>query len=453
MAMARPVTKAAWSLELPEDATRLLAEAFALARAGRPGPVLLDIPMDVQRSHTCAAMPEKAAVPQGSACPSGCEAAWEEVREALQRAERPLILAGGGIRAAGARRLFRPFAEQLGVPVVTSLLGLDLLPYDHPLRVGMIGTYGNRWANLALAQADLLLVLGSRLDVRQTGADVAAFRGQRNIYHVDCDPSEINNRVTGCRAVVEDLAAFFETALAHLPPRPLDAAPWFSQIEAWRRAWPDTAELGELPCIHPNAFMHALARATRWAAAYAVDVGQHQMWAAQSLELGAEQVFLTSGGMGAMGFALPAAIGASVALGDAPVVVIAGDGGFQLNLQELQTVAHLELPIKIVVLNNRCQGMVRQFQQSYFQERYPGTWWGYSAPDFARVAGAYGLPARTIERPDEIDEGLKWLSGQPQQAAMLQVMIPPLLNVYPKVAFGRPLSQMEPWAVPVEIEG
>ncbi len=199
--------------------------------------------------------------------------------------------------------------------------------------------------------------------------------------------------------------------------------------------------------------MHQIALVSELAAAYIVDVGQHQMWAAQSLELTAEQRFLTSGGMGAMGFALPAAIGAAVAQPGQPVVLIAGDGGFQLNLQELQTVVRNQLPIKMVIVNNHTHGMVRQFQQSYFSERYQSTYIGYSAPDFAEVARAFGIQAVTIENEAEISDALVQLWQDPQLPFLLQVIIDTFANVYPKLAFGHPITEMEPFVKPLDMEG
>jgi acetolactate synthase-1/2/3 large subunit len=332
-------------------------------------------------------------------------------------------------------------------------MGVDVLPSDHPLRVGLIGTYGNRWANLAVGRSDLLLVLGSRLDIRQTGADTEFLTAGRAIFHVDCVADEINRRVSGCRAIHEGLRQFLEAALQRPQLPAVSRAGWLAELAELRRAWPDTGELAELAGINPNAFMHQLARASAGAAAYAVDVGQHQMWAAQSIDLRPGQRFFTSGGMGSMGFALPAGVGASLALGGKPVVVIAGDGGFQCNIQELQTVVRNRLPLKMVIVNNGCHGMVRQFQQSYFGERYHSTVWGYSAPDFSRVAEAYGIPARTVEAEAGLEEGLAFLWREPESPALLQVRIPMAANAYPKIAFGHPLTEMEPFFSPVEIEG
>jgi len=272
----------------------------------------------------------------------------------------------------------------------------------------------------------------------------------RTVHHVDCDPAEVNNRVTGCTAIPGDVRRFLEQA-AERPGGP-DRSGWRGELAALREQWPDTGELTGIAGINPNVLMHSLSRASTAAAAFALDVGQHQMWAAQSLELGAEQQLITSGGMGAMGYALPAAIGASLALDRAPVVVVAGDGGFQVNIQELQTVVELGLPLKLVVLDNGTHGMVRQFQATYFDRRFPGSEWGYSAPDFARVATAYGIVARTIERPEQVDEALADLWRRPDEPFLLHVRIDPEANAYPKIAFGKPITEMEPFATPIPLD-
>ncbi|MGO8672220.1 MAG: thiamine pyrophosphate-binding protein [Capsulimonadaceae bacterium] len=456
VSMARPITKAARVVDDPAALPKMLDDAFALAVAGRPGPVLLDIPMDVQR---CNVEPPGALENRqgrlshdrtGTMLPAET---YRELFEAFEQSFRPLILLGGGVRSARCVDLARALTARLGAPVVHSLMAVDALPATDPLRIGLIGSYGNRWANHALGRADFLLVLGSRLDVRQTGSETQAFRGDKTIFHVDCEPGEINNRITDCRAVVADLPAFLAGAVDIAGQRSLpDRSAWLDDIHALRSEWPDTGELAEVPGINPNALMHALSSYSGVASAFVVDVGQHQMWAAQSLDLGPAQRFLTSGGMGSMGFALPAAVGVAAA-DNRPAVVIAGDGGFQANIQELQTVVRNRLPIKTVIVNNRCHGMVRQFQQSYFHERYQSTLWGYSAPDFEHIAAAYGLSGATVAEPGDVDAALRRLWADPLEPALLQVMVDTYANAYPKLAFGLPITEMEPLAKPLEMEG
>lgn len=446
VSMAQPVTKASFRVINADEVPSVLETAFQLATSGRPGPILVDIPMDIQRRQIVPANAPEVATQPHDAWADG--ALLERVFAALRAAERPLILAGGGIRSARAAESFRRFADAVHVPVVHSLMGVDLLPAQHPDRVGMIGSYGNRWANHALHEADALLVLGSRLDIRQTGADTAAFRGERPFFHVDVDAAEMNNRVTGVVAIRAELKEF----LANRPERPLHdrESAWCRKIAALHARWPDIAELGDRFEINPNTLMHMISAAASNSAGYVVDVGQHQMWAAQSLQLSAGQRFLTSGGMGSMGFALPAAIGWAAAE-RRMLTVIAGDGGFQCNIQELQTVTRNQLPLKIVILNNRTHGMVRQFQETYFEKRYQSTVDGYSAPNFSHVAKAYGIRSERVTRKSELESALAMLYSD-DAPALLEIMIDTNANAYPKLAFGKPITEMEPLAQPVGME-
>jgi acetolactate synthase-1/2/3 large subunit len=452
VSMASPITKAARLVNTPEELPRILDEAFALALDGRPGPVLIDIPMDVQRF----VLPDSVAVTVNHpTAKPGADASARtlflaELAEALTAAQKPLVLAGGGIRSSQSAAVFRDLIDHLKIPVVHSLMAVDVLPCDHPQRFGMIGSYGNRWANLGFGQSDLVLVLGSRLDIRQTGSDLAGFRGNRRFFHVDCENSELNHRVLGCQTWAESLPPFLAAAVAGLPANAGSRPAWQAELVQLRAQWPDAHELLTATGINPNTFMHALSRHTPYATAYVADVGQHQMWAAQSLDLQPQQRFMTSGGMGAMGFALPAGIGACLAAG--PVVVIAGDGGFQLNIQELQTIARNRLPVKILVINNHCHGMVRQFQESYFNGRYQSTLWGYDAPDFVKVAQAYGIDATRVDTPEAIEAALGQLSADPLAPFLLEVVLDTMTNAYPKLAFGRTFGEMEPLAKPLEME-
>lgn len=447
--MAKPITKLARMIVDPFEIPDAFEQAFALARNGRPGPVLLDIPMDVQRSEVS---PTPSKQSKSTNAPGEDEKGFfDELTVELKKSLFPLVLIGGGVRSAGCSDALKMFVERLGVPVVHSLMAVDVLPYNHPLRVGMIGTYGNRWANIALNKSDLVIVLGSRLDVRQTGSDTKTFAKGKRFFHVDCEPGEMNNRVTGCKTIVAELPHFLDVAKKHINAS-IDTADWMREIEETRNAWPDDGELPGIKGINPNSFMRQLSRAGIDASAYIVDVGQHQMWAAQSLRLQEGQRFLTSGGMGSMGFALPAAVGVAVAVPEKPCIVVAGDGGFQSNIQELETIRRYKLPIKMVIINNGCHGMVRQFQESYFGGRYQSTLWGYSAPHFENVALAYGITARTCSELDETDSAIQWLMADAKEPALLQVMVDTFANAYPKVAFGCPISEMEPYAKPIEME-
>lgn len=441
--MARPITKAVWKVDSAGQIPSILDEAFNISQSGRPGPVLIDIPMDIQRSEI-----------QGSPTIRNKNNNYDSIKDmnvspiinTLKEAKNPLILAGGGIHSANALSFFREFIEITKIPVINSLMAVDVLPYNHPQRVGLIGTYGNRWANKAFGQFDVLLVLGSRLDIRQTGNDLEPFRlSGKTIFHVDCERGEINNRITSCMPVVTDLKVFLLKALKIAKETQFDDnSDWIAQINEMRRIWPDTQENKDISGINPNQFMHNLSVYSGQARSYIIDVGNHQMWAAQSVEVGPHQRFLTAGGMGSMGFSLPAAIGASFACPGQPIIQITGDGGMQMNIQELQTISHHKLPIKMVVLNNHSLGMVRQFQQSYFNEQYQSTIWGYSAPDFTKVSEAYGIPAMAINNNDEIETGLAQLWENPSMPFLLEVDIDVNTNAYPKISFGDPLTDMEP---------
>jgi acetolactate synthase-1/2/3 large subunit len=450
-AMVQPIIKQCFRIEIAEQVESVLKAAYECAISGRPGPVLIDLPMNIQRAEIEVSPIE--VIKRKKTISVDLNHSIEALSHAIKKSRRPLILLGRGIQCAFAEKEALRFAEHLQIPVVTSLLALDTIPYDHPLRAGFIGTYGNRWSNLAIGNADLLIVIGSRLDIRQTGADIDGFRNNKTIFHIDCDEGEVNNRVPECISIIADAKEFLLQANSRLGTESfLPPTDWLNEIDYLRNKWPDSQELKDFSGINPNHFMHELSQCSSDAVAFVADVGSHQMWAAQSLEIQAHQSFITSGGMGAMGFALPAAIGASLANEKKPVVVLAGDGAFQLNLQELQTVVRNRLPLKIIILNNECLGMIRQFQDSYFEGRYQSTYWGYSAPDFAAIAEAYGIPAKTISTPAEVNASANWLWEEHTGPVLLQVMVSPRMNVYPKIAFGKPITEMEPFAAPISIE-
>lgn len=449
VSMAKPITKACFHINDPNDIPAIFENAFKIALEGRPGPVLIDIPMDVQRVQIENNFLIEDSLEFSKIDPN----ILDHLIEDIKKAKKPLILSGRGIKASKSQELFNEFILKTQLPVITTLLGLDTIKYDNSQRAGFIGSYGNRWANIAFGECDLLIVLGSRLDIRQTGADTK-FIENRKIYHIDCEKGEINNRVKGCESIVTDLKSFFNEFKENtVNDSFILKQQWFNQINELKKTWPDTKEL-DPKGINPNVFMHLLSNKSKKAKAYLADVGSHQMWAAQSLELYNDQHFLTSGGMGAMGFSLPAGIGASIALDKQPVVVLVGDGCMQINIQELQTIVRNKLPVKIVVLNNKTLGMIRQFQDSYFESRYQSTYWGYDAPDFSKVAIAYGIDAKTIETANEIENAVDWFWSKENEdkPQLLQVMIDPHTNTYPKIAFGRPITEMEPFAKPIAME-
>jgi acetolactate synthase I/II/III large subunit len=452
VSMAKPITKAVYQITNPSDVPRIFEEAYTTALSGRPGPVLIDIPMNVQRGTVTELdrIGDRLANDATTA-----EISFEvlaQVCEWLAEAKRPVIIAGGGIRAGRALEAFQEFLRQTNLPVITSLLGLDSVPFRSSNRIGFWGSYGNRWANLAIGEADTMLVLGSRLDIRQTGADTGFFANKR-IIHIDCESGEINNRINGCFGITADLNTFLTALNEYLKITKTEIQPtfsWTEEIEILREQWPDSKELEEIDGINPNQFMHCLSSKAGQVAAWVADVGNHQMWAAQSLEIGDTQRFLTSGGMGAMGFALPAAMGAAITL-KKPVVMIAGDGGFQLNIQELQTIFRNKLPVKMVVINNNSLGMIRQFQDSYFDSRYQSTSWGYSAPDFSKIATAYCIESMSIDDEVDMESAVQWLLND-SAPKLLQVAVSFKANAYPKIAFGKPITEMEPFFKPIAME-
>jgi acetolactate synthase-1/2/3 large subunit len=450
VAMAKPITKACFKIEEVNDLPAVLEQAFYLAMEGRPGPVLIDIPMDVQRGKI--EVPAADEIKPTILLPSVSQ--MQAIADSIKLAKKPLILVGRGVRSAFAIDELKVFLEKTQVPVITTLLAVDAVEHNHPSRVGFIGSYGNRWANIAFGECDLLLVLGSRLDIRQTGADTKFFEN-RPIYHIDCEPGEINNRVKGCVPVVADVKGFLTSFNNFSKDISFEKQQdWYTYFNTLKLDWPDIKEL-KPKGINPNYFMHLLSKYAVNATCYIADVGSHQMWAAQSIDLNSDQLFLTSAGMGAMGYSLPAGIGACFANNLKPVVVIVGDGCMQINIQELQTISRNKLPVKVVVLNNKNLGMIRQFQDSYFDSRYQSTYWGYSAPDFEKVAKAYEINSITINTEEEIEDASKWMwnDENADKPVLLQVMIDPYTNTYPKIAFGRPITEMEPFAKPIEMEG
>ncbi len=437
------ITKAAFAVKSAEKIPEIFEQAWKISQEGRQGPVLIDIPMNIQNEEIEVKQTDEKDSLKQSLDNKQVNDFLQKLNKELERSKRPLILVGRGIRASDSVREFIDFSNTLEIPVVSSLLALDVLPYDNPLRVGFIGTYGNRWANFALGKCDFLLVLGSRLDLRQTGADVDTFQRDKKVFHIDIDKAELNNRLTDCEILHSDLKDFFNQCNNRTFSKP-NIKEWLGQIEQKSMDWPDDKELKDISGINPNSFMHSLSSSSDLAFAYTADVGNNQMWAAQSLKVFKEQLFITSGGMGAMGYSLPAAIGICIANGKSPVVSISGDGGFQINIQELQTIVRNNLPVKIVILNNKSLGMIRQFQDKYFESCYQSTVWGYSTPDFEAVSKAYGIDSCTISELSEIEQGLNHLWEDPSSPYVLNVNIDVYTNVCPKMLYGSPLDKMDP---------
>lgn len=444
--IVRPIVKDA---NLVTDADKIkyyLEKSIHLAKSGRPGPVLLDIPMNIQRADiNPETMKSYNQILSDKHVNKLNNNILKKVAQLINSSLRPIVLVGGGVRLSNTQDELLKFIKKTGIPVVTSLMGLDSFPHDNQLFVGMLGSYGNRYANLAVANADLLLVLGSRLDTRQTGTKPKTFAREAKIIHVDIDRRELNNKIKADVAIHSDLK-YFLTALnsyiSEFDQNQNRIKDWLQKIKIYKNQHPSYRKpVGDK--IDPNYLMYELSKFIPEDAIICADVGQNQMWAAQTLEIKKRQRFLTQGGMASIGSSLPMAIGASFAKPDKIVVVITGDGGFQLNIQELQTVFHHKLPIKIILLNNNCYGMIRQFQEQYFNSKFQSTVVGYSCPIFQDVVSAYKIPAAKITHNREIINGLQKLFSD-RQPRFLEVDIDQKSKVTPKLSVNRPIEDQDP---------
>jgi acetolactate synthase-1/2/3 large subunit len=448
VSVVRPLTKYAELVVDPATIRYQLEKAVYLAQSGRPGPVLLDIPMNIQRAQI---EPEQLNSFYDSqeyqtllACESNLPERLDEIASLMAAAKRPVILAGGGVRTAGASAELLALIDTTGIPVVSSLMGLDAVSHDRPEFMGMIGAYGNRYSNLTLANCDFLLILGSRLDSRQTGTRPETFaRGAKRV-HVDIDPIELQAKVQVDIALQCHIKPFLQALneKLNLSAKP-DISPWLAVVSSYRTKYPTRMNPAGSGMLDPNLLMETLSAASAEGDIVSLDVGQNQMWAAQSFRLKQGQRMLISGGMGAMGFALPAAMGAAKAAPGTRVIAIAGDGGIQINIQDLDTVVQHQLPVKIVVFNNNCLGMVRQFQDMYFGGRQQSTVDGYGCPDLCRIAEAYGLPAFTVSdnaSAGDVFERAMALSGP----AFVNIILEQGTCVNPKLVVNKPIEDMSP---------
>jgi acetolactate synthase-1/2/3 large subunit len=444
--VAAPISKAVLNPRRATEVPAALQAAFSIAIDGRPGPVVIELPFDVQGAvANLESIPIKASTPQR---PDG--SALAAAIYALTSANRPLILAGGGVRHPRACEALRQFVAKSQIPCATSIAALDVLDSSDPLRIGLVGMYGPRAGNLAISESDAVLIVGSRVDAGLIGADPATFERGKTIIRVDCDEVELVARLKRATTIKADCSGFLHAATEAWPSDFGERfSSWCSRVHELARNYPDTAEHDDSAGINPNAFMRDLSETSKYAGAYVVDAGQHTWWAAQSLRIRNNQRFLAPTGLWAMGSALPAAIGVAVVT-KTPVVAIAGDAALQLNIQELDTIVRYRLPIKIVVINNRCHGMVRQFQDEFFEGRHPSTAWGYSPPNFTAIAGAYNIRAATVSRPEDVAAGLAQMWANPLDPFLLDLSIPLETNVYPYVSFGHAITAMIPPTKAVE---
>jgi len=443
VSVVKPIVKYAQLVTDPQKIRYYLEKAFYLAQVGRPGPVLLDIPMNVQRADIIPGRLMSFSKPALDESHYSIDAKIKESLKALHLSTRPVVLAGGGVRLSGAQKELRRFIGKTGIPVVNSLMGVDAFPGESRFSYGMLGTYGNRYANLTIANSDLILAFGTRLDTRQTGTNPKSFARGAKIIHVDIDKNELNNKIRADLAIKSDIKVFLAALNKSLKKFDKSRlAPWQARISGYKKSYPSFLP-PKATQISPNFFINKLSGYLSDNAIICADIGQNQIWAAQSILLKKNMRFLTQGGMGAMGSALALAVGASLAYPKRPIIAICGDGGFQLNSQELETVYHYGLPIKIIIINNSCYGMVRQFQKQYFNSVFQSTVIGYSHPDFCKLSLAYKIKARRVVTNAGIPRACKWLF-QDAKPALLEVRIPMHTQVLPKLSVGRPIEDQDP---------
>jgi acetolactate synthase-1/2/3 large subunit len=435
--ITQPITKHNYLVTDVQELPMVIKEAFYIARTGRPGPVLVDIAKDAQIAEIEYEYPEDVYLPGYRLPRNNISEPVRQMAEMIDEAQKPLIIAGHGVVLAGAEEALRELVDKASIPVVSTLLGIGALPETHPLCLGMGGMHGEAYTNLAVSEADLILALGSRFDDRLTGP-VNQFARQAKIVHVDIDPVEIDKNVTCDLAVVADLKEVLPalTPLVHHGSHP----DWLARIREWREDSAKRDIVGqETDDLVPQYVVRQIWHATQGNVVVVSDVGQNQMWEAQYFIHHRRRALISSGGLGTMGFALPAAIGAQMGLPGEQVWVTAGDGGFQMNIQELATVVQEKLPLKIAVLNNGFLGMVRQWQQLFFEGRYSGT--PLLGPDFARVAEAYGIPGVTVREKGEVEAAIA-TAVECEGPMLIDFRVVQEENVYPMVAPGRPVYDM-----------
>ena len=443
VSMVKPIVKDSVLIEDAREIRYQLERLVYIAKSGRQGPVLLDIPMNVQRAEinprTLKAFKKDTIAKSPSKIKDNV---LTKVADLIHNSSRPLVLVGGGLRLSQASEELYDFINKTNIPVVSTLIGKDAFSNNNEQFVGMMGTYGLRYANLSVANADLVIILGARLDTRQTGTKPDTFSRGAKIVHVDVDVNELNSKVLVDIAIHADIKVFLQRINKIIKKyNTKKAAPWRKVIQQYKKKYAqNNSSKGE---IDPNLFLEDMSKYMPKNSMVCVDVGQHQMWAAQSLQIKKQQRFLTQGGMGAMGSALAFAIGACFAKPGVTAVVVTGDGGFQLNLQELQTVYYYQLPIKIIMLNNSCYGMVRQFQEQYFKSRFQSTVIGYNAPDFQKVSSSFKIKSCKLDSQKQIVPKLKSLFKD-NKPVFLEVIINSGTKVLPKLSVNRPIEDQEP---------
>ena len=433
-----PVTKHNYLVTKASDVAPAVREAFFLARSGRPGPVLVDITKDAQQSSATFDWDAAEPRPHGRPGPPPQEAHFREALALINSAERPVILAGHGLLLGNAMAEFREFVERTQIPVAMTLLGIGAFPASHPLNLGMMGMHGEAWVNSAIQQADLLIALGMRFDDRVTGT-IASYAPNAKKIHVEIDPAEINKNVTVDVGIVGDV----RDVLARLLPAVAEGQrpAWLARIDEMKggSAVRDIKNLPDDGHLYAAHVINDLWRATKGKALVVTDVGQHQMWEAQYYHHDVPRSLITSGGLGTMGFALPAAIGAKIARPKAEVWVVVGDGGFQMTMPELATIVQERLDINIAIINNGYLGMVRQWQEFFYERRYAAT--PLLSPDFVKIAEAYGIRGLAVRKRGDVIPAVEQARAA-GETVLIDFQVEQEDTVYPMVPAGAALDQM-----------
>jgi acetolactate synthase-1/2/3 large subunit len=429
-----PITKYNYLVTDVVDLAKTVKEAFHIAQTGRPGPVLIDIPRDVQQEETEFVYPEKVDLPGYKIVSRGHTAQIKRAVKLINKAKRPLIIAGRGIIISQAYDELKELAEKAQTPVVSTLLGISSFPGKHILNFGMLGMHGMAYANLAVQNADLIIAIGMRFDDRAT-ANINGFAPQARIIHIDIDPAEIGKNVPAEVPIVGDVKAVLKVLNKEIENA--DHLEWISQLEQWKYEHP-LVETRQDDKLLPQYVIRQIYEATQGDAIVITGVGQNQMWAAQHFIYTKPNSFISSGGLGPMGFELPAAIGAKVGRPEETVWCIAGDGGFQMTIQELGTIAQENTAVKIAIINNGYLGMVRQWQELFYQRRYVDTkLWN---PDFVKIAEAYDIPAIRVKHREEVVSAINKAMDHPGPF-LIDFLVEPEENVYPIVPLGESLAK------------
>ena len=430
-----PITKHNYLVTRAEDIAPAIREAFAIAAGGRPGPVLVDITKDAQQG-TCEFDWDRAAPNLGALARPAHSSGTDPVA-LINAAERPLVLAGHGIILGGAQETLRAFVEKTHMPVAMTLLGIGGFPASHPLNLGMMGMHGEAWVNTAVQEADLLIALGMRFDDRVTG-NLKTYALDAKKIHVDIDPAEFNKLVRVDAAISGDVGQVLREWMPRVAP--VDRSRWLGHITELKgdSAVRDIQNLPDDGHLYAAHVINDLWHMTEGSAVVVTDVGQHQMWEAQYYKHDSPRSLITSGGLGTMGFALPAAIGAKLGRPDAEIWVVVGDGGFQMTMAELATMVQEELDVKIAIINNGYLGMVRQWQEFFYQRRYAAT--PISGPDFAKLAEAFGVWSTTVSTRGEVAGAVT--AARRQRGAVIDFRVEQEDSVYPMVPAGADLHKM-----------